>query len=1079
MEIHRASPARATIRRGSLVLLVACALGSCFEATSSHPGTALRELVEVAGPLRPVEPRLSAFEVYAPCCTGFPENQSPAVEAASELETALLADRATRGEASRSGHVQGLYHLLWIGTDGADEDAVEELEATVVASPPDAELWSDLAAAYLVRARRAEDPLDLLHALELLERGLELAPELPEARFNRALALERLQLQDLARDAWRAYLELDATSGWAEEASAHLARSTPPELREAWDGERPRLVAAIRAGDAVAVREMVDRFRKPARLWGEDELLGAWAKARRNGDSAAADHLASARAIGSALAELTGDHLLADAVAAIDRAANEPPVLRRLVDGHLAYARGLELIFGAGEDLGQARQALARAVARLAPESPFALRARFHDLRSAGRMGEREECVRLGRTLAAEAAATGRYPVIEGRALWVAGTSLVVLGRLGEAETAYLAALERFRDGGEIDSRVAVGMNLASVTNEFGDVRETWRRNLETLRVLREHRLPRRERLMLTIAAFSAAELGETRVALLFAEAGLKLAREQLDTGLAGAGSVATHLWHRAYFRRLLGRFEAALEDTAEARRYHDLVVSEDDRRTLRPEILLEEARSLAGRDPRGALARLDEAEKAFRTSQTAYPAPSLLRERARILVGLGKLDTASAALDEAIEILDRQRDQVERPGHQLSFFDRTGEVYDDLLALELRRGASPEALLQTAEGARSRVLLDWLFDLGSAPERTLRNTAARRPFAVEELLARLPPVGVVLGFEVLEDRLLTWVARDGDVHLEVSDIDADHLAAAVEAFRESVRVGRSAPDSAELWRLLIAPIHSRIADRERLVIAADGVLHGLPFAALRDIETGRFLVEDHVLSFVPGLQAFLELEERASKLPPIDLASARYLVVADPAFDPGTFHLERLEGARREALAIEARFDAVERLAGPEATPSALRDRLGSAEVFHYAGHALANWRSPLRSSLVLAPEPAGESRGELFAHAILGLDLDRTRLVVLSACETAYGGQVSREGVIGLVWPFLARGVPAVVATLWRVDDVEAASLMTNFYDALAAGLDPAAALRAAQLAQQKTERTFGWAAMQIFGTATGRED
>jgi Tfp pilus assembly protein PilF len=47
-------------------------------------------------------------------------------------------------------------------------------------------------------------------------------PRRAEALFNRALALESLGQNDAARAAWEAYLKVDASSAWADEARQRL-----------------------------------------------------------------------------------------------------------------------------------------------------------------------------------------------------------------------------------------------------------------------------------------------------------------------------------------------------------------------------------------------------------------------------------------------------------------------------------------------------------------------------------------------------------------------------------------------------------------------------------------------------------------------------------------------------------------------------------------------------------------------------------------------------------------------------------------------------------------------------------------
>ena len=73
--------------------------------------------------------------------------------------------------------------------------------------------------------------------------------------------------------------------------------------------------------------------------------------------------------------------------------------------------------------------------------------------------------------------------------------------------------------------------------------------------------------------------------------------------------------------------------------------------------------------------------------------------------------------------------------------------------------------------------------------------------------------------------------------------------------------------------------------------------------------------------------------------------------------------------------------------------------------------------------------------------------------RVVMLSACETGVGRQVRGEGTFSLARAFAKTGSPAIITTLWPVDDEKSASLVPTFYEAVAKGMPLKQALQTAK--------------------------
>ena len=113
--------------------------------------------------------------------------------------------------------------------------------------------------------------------------------------------------------------------------------------------------------------------------------------------------------------------------------------------------------------------------------------------------------------------------------------------------------------------------------------------------------------------------------------------------------------------------------------------------------------------------------------------------------------------------------------------------------------------------------------------------------------------------------------------------------------------------------------------------------------------------------------------------------------------------------------------------------------------------------------------------SDGVFTAMEALGLHLNGTQLVVLSACETGVGDVMQGEGVFGLRRAFEEAGAHYVLSTLWTISDDGTQVFMNDFYNLVLKGENPRNSLRTTQRAfinNQQWSHPFYWAPFVMVG-------
>ncbi|HWY13154.1 MAG TPA: CHAT domain-containing tetratricopeptide repeat protein [Bacteroidia bacterium] len=320
---------------------------------------------------------------------------------------------------------------------------------------------------------------------------------------------------------------------------------------------------------------------------------------------------------------------------------------------------------------------------------------------------------------------------------------------------------------------------------------------------------------------------------------------------------------------------------------------------------------------------------------------------------------------------------------------------------------------------------------------------------------------------------------------------DAQLIQETVKTFRDKT-INRK-PEN-EAYGIVWKSLDAQLTGVKKLYLSLDGLYHQLSINSLKDA-SGAYLIDKYTISFVGNTKDLLDVKQNlaTAKKP----ASA--FLIGNPAYGANGV-IPQLPGTEAEVQNIKKILNSAQVqntvLIGAAATESAIKN-IKSPSILHIATHGyfladlsevevnkvlgvdvtVAKQNPLLRSGVLLANcenvfdenyRGTNSDNGILTAYEALSLNLDKTDLVVLSACETGLGSVKQGEGVFGLQRSFLIAGAKSIIMSLWSVSDDATMQLMTLFYSNYSkSGNKQQAFADAQKQLKTKYKEPFYWAA------------
>lgn len=1043
---------------------------------------------------RPVEARITSLH-YAPfVVTRGPQSKVKVDETKRQLAELTLLSALDRKPSPAVHHALGKVYLAKNDFDRA----IEQFEEALKGDPGNAQIHADLGAAYLEKGKieiekgqADQNNLEsgkglesLARSLENLNKALEVTPELLEARFNRALVYQNMRLFQQAVEEWKKYLEKDPNSPWAEEARRNLKlledqRTKSSQTTEQSFGDFAR---AYEVNDDEAAWKAIRQSRTRTGNRIVETLLDEFLGLSTQGQNRAAEEKLLTLSYAARLEEQeSGDRFTTD-LANFYR--NVPPAQRQLlIEARGEQKKALERYNLSDFEKAVEYYAKARDLFSEAGDETEALFAECWMGYSYLRIPNASKSLEIFDRLSA-IFSTRRYNSLLAQTLISisdAWTSRNELSKALDYANRCVTVGEKIGDEGA----VVRGMSqFVSAQLGLGNYRESIGTVLAALTLADLVAPdPKIKWPFYHEAALSFFMLGFPASAVAFEEEAARLA------SASGMVLLKSRSWER------LGLIYEQSRSFEEAIKYGELALEESKHLSglsqtnimAHSNLNLGQMYRKSGDLPK-AIHYYDEAMNLYGKLGLDIYLYQAHKGRLQAMIGLKDDNAAAQELATVLDLFEQNRARISEESNRNRFFDLDQNAYD--LAIDFsyfRRNQTDEAL-GYAEASRARSLNEMISEGARVSEDRgrpeIRLGDKSKPLTPIQIRERLPKQAQLLEYAVLEDKLLIWVVTKTAINTATVSVGAADLERMTQAFVRDLSQGADhdtvSRAGRELHAALIAPIEQYLDSKLVLGVVADKSLNYLPFEALISPLSGHYLIEDYRLERAPSATIFIQSSEEATAREQV--VNERLLSVGNPAFDRAKFEsLPDLPAAKREAEEIATLYRPATSLIGHSATLTRVRSALGSADVIHFATHAVIDERFPLLSSLLLARDPSenahANNAGVLRAADIYATKLPRARLVVLSACQTGIEQSYRGEGAIGLARPFIAARVPLVVASLWPVESNTTADLMISFHKYRKIKRMPTVdALRQAQLdsihGQKNPSNSYGWAAFTTIG-------
>jgi CHAT domain-containing protein/Tfp pilus assembly protein PilF len=319
----------------------------------------------------------------------------------------------------------------------------------------------------------------------------------------------------------------------------------------------------------------------------------------------------------------------------------------------------------------------------------------------------------------------------------------------------------------------------------------------------------------------------------------------------------------------------------------------------------------------------------------------------------------------------------------------------------------------------------DHEIELGKIQEQISSSIAGEKIPSINYLQNKfLDRKTALISFHLSDNKLTTTVITQTQLNCFQQNLFAD--------FHEKVRdyvdeMKQPASNRTEISKQLYSLLFDKLdlKNIERLIIIPDDELNYIAFESLED-KQDQYLVQKYSIEY--------QYSASILKKESVDFSGHQTLSFAPFAhqgFSDSMFRFESLSNSYSEIKSLDGI-----RFTDTSATKQNFLNNLYNYKVLHLATHAVVNDKNDELSFIAFYPSTGNTQDHLLYSEEIANLPLNKTNLVILSACETAAGNLVKGEGVMSLSRAFAYGGCANVITSLWNANDFSTAYLTNRVH-------------------------------------------